>query len=494
MGIDLEAYNPWWSKPSALDDHPLIRAWSGSRIRHDPGPRLAFQHDDLVYSLRGPRRVGKTTFLMREVQNLLRAMPPQNIFYYSFEVENDPIDIVNAVRTYLAKFNDVHGRRFLLLDEISNVKDWQKAIKKLWDMRYLEECTVLVTGSNSVDIRGPAETMPGRRGVPGPDDPLDKVLAPASFGEYIGLIDPSIKKTLDTLSLSNPLEKVRVFLRLCNGNVDERLHRLFAHQNGLESHLKYYLLSGGMPYVANELLSTQTIKPATYAQCLSSIKADLSLAGQNVNRIFRILPNIINSLGTPVSWSSLRKATDVSSHYMVENSIMALNDSFITFMLYKYDSTRKSPKYDAPKKLYFSDPYFLHALGGGSSDKLFISSRHRTESQQLLPALIEQAVAEHATRLAFAMSKNKLMFERTESVFYWQSRRGREVDVVFPIQDGLAAIEVKYQGQIRGDDLQGIYDLRRATGSQGGIVVTRDTLGTRSGVALVPAFIFLLLA
>lgn len=438
--------------------------------------------------------MGKTTFLMREVQSLLRAAPPKNIFYYSFEVEDSPIDVVNVVREYLARSRDSPGRRFILLDEISNVRDWQKAIKKLWDMEQLVGCTILVTGSNSTDVRGPVETMPGRRGVPGPDDPLDKVLAPASFGEYVELVDPKVKGALDNLSLSAPSEKARVALGLCSGDVDERLHRLLAYWTDLESHLRDYLVSGGIPHVANELLATRTIKPATYAHCIATIKADLSLAGQNAGRIFKILPNIVNSIGTPVSWSSLRRETGVRSHYMVEDSIMALNDSFITFLHYRYNPKTGFPMYNSPKKIYFFDPYFLHALRAGHPDDLFSMSRLWAESPKHLSALVEQAVAGHATRLAFSLSKNKHMFDHAESAFYWQGRSGREVDVVFPVGDGLAAIDVKYQSQIRADDLRGLFDLRKETGSKGGIVVTCDTLGTKSGAALVPASLLLLLA
>ena len=440
--------------------------------------------------------MGKTTFLMREVQKLLQSVPPQNIFYYSFEVEDGPVSVVEIIREYLERFTGVDGRRFLLLDEISNVKGWQRAIKKLWDMGEIAGCTILVTGSHSTDLRPPAETMPGRRGVPGPDDPLDKILAPASFGEYAELVDPRVKKMLDELSLSDPLERIRVFADLCDGNVDERLTRLRSLHIYLEPHLKNYLLSGGIPHVANELLSTNSISLATYEQCVSWARGGLALAGHNAGRIFQIVPNIVSSLCTPVSWSSLKRGTDVGSPYMVEDSVMALNEAFITFMLYSYNHERKMPKYDSPKKIYFSDPYFLHVMRGSRiPGDLLVQSRRWAESPKNLPLLVEQAVAEHAARLAFGMSQNKLMFDRTESVFYWRSRHGREVDVVFPIpDDGLAAIEVKYQSGIRGDDLHGLFDLRKATGTSGGIVVTRRDLGTRSGAALVPATLFLLLA
>ena len=496
MDAKLEEHNPWWSVPSALDDHPLIRAWTASRIRHDPGPRLAFQHDDLVYFLLGPRRVGKTTFLMRTVQNLQRTMCPQSIFYYPFEVGCEAHDVVDIVREYLAISKGVNGRRFLLLDEVSNVKGWQRAVKKLWDMEYLAGCTVIATSTDYEDVRAPMYGMPGRRGVPGPDDPLDKVLAPASFGEYVELADPRIKKMLDGMSLSDPAEKVRVFTRLCNGDVDERLHRIMPARDALELHLKNYLVSGGMPYMANELLASGTIRAATYARCASVIRDSLSVAGRDVARTFRMPPKILGSLGIPKSWRSLGRGTGVSSPDVIEDTIVGLCDSFITFVLYEYDPEKKLPRYASPKKVYFSDPYFLHALRTGRpAADLFALSRRWVESPRRLSALVEQVVADHVARLAFAMSRNKILFERAESVFYWRSRRGREVDVVFPVWGGgLAAVDVQYGGRIAEGDLRGLFDLRDATGANGGVVVTKDTLGMQPGAALVPAPLFLLLA
>lgn len=439
--------------------------------------------------------MGKTTFLMRTVQNLLRTTCPQSIFYYPFEVGCDVRDVVDVAREYLATSKGVDGRRFLLLDEVSNVKGWQRAVKKLWDMEYLAGCTVIAAGSDYEDVRAPVYGMPGRRGVPGPDDALDKVLAPASFGEYVEQADPRIKKTLDGLSLSDPMEKVRVFMRLCSGDVDARLRRIMAARAALELHLKNYLVSGGMPYMANELLASGTIRAATYARCTSMVRACLSVAGRDVARALRMQPKILGSLGTPASWRSLGRGTGMSSPDIIEDTIMGLCDSFITFVLYEYNPEKMLPRYAAPKKVYFSDPCFLHALRAGRpAGDLFALSRRWVGSPKRLPALVEQVVADHAARLAFAMSRNKILFDRDMSVFYWRSRRGREVDVVFPTWDGLAAVDVKYKSRIVEGDLRGLFDLRDEAGTKGGVVVTRDTLDARSGAALVPAYLFLLLA
>ena len=67
------------------------------------------------------------------------------------------------------------------LDEITLIKDWQYALKKIIDLGWGEKTSFLLTGSSTVDLRKGAERLPGRRGkVYQPD----KVLLPMSFREF----------------------------------------------------------------------------------------------------------------------------------------------------------------------------------------------------------------------------------------------------------------------------------------------------------------------
>ena len=89
---------------------------------------------DLVYSLRGPRQVGKTTLLKLEIkQKMDGGVSPYSIMYYAFDVDTTPKDLVNIVKKYLDGIKRLrkNDHCYIFLDEVSAVKDWQRGIKRL---------------------------------------------------------------------------------------------------------------------------------------------------------------------------------------------------------------------------------------------------------------------------------------------------------------------------------------------------------------------------
>ena len=68
---DLIEYNPWWKDKSAIDDDPQIKIWKESKLKWSPRLRYTFHAGDYVYSLRGPRQVGKTTLVKLEIRQVL---------------------------------------------------------------------------------------------------------------------------------------------------------------------------------------------------------------------------------------------------------------------------------------------------------------------------------------------------------------------------------------------------------------------------------------
>jgi len=62
--IDLERFNPWWIRSEGIEADPRWRAFKNSRLHWEP--RLLRELDlneEGVYTLRGPRQVGKTTLI-----------------------------------------------------------------------------------------------------------------------------------------------------------------------------------------------------------------------------------------------------------------------------------------------------------------------------------------------------------------------------------------------------------------------------------------------
>ena len=103
----------------------------------------------VVKVLSGMRRVGKS-YLMRQIIDLLRddGVPEENILYIDKEsLEFEDIathrDLHEAAKTVLAKRK---GRRFLLVDEIQEITDWEKAIASLGGKGDID---IIITGSNA---------------------------------------------------------------------------------------------------------------------------------------------------------------------------------------------------------------------------------------------------------------------------------------------------------------------------------------------------------
>ena len=79
------------------------------------------------------------------------------------------------------------------------------------------------------------------------------------------------------------------------------------------------------------------------------------------------------------------------------------------------------------------------------------------------------------------------------SVFHWRSKNGNEVDFAVRIGDGIMPVEVKYKNRIRTEDIRGVMDMAKTGAFSGGLILTRDELGTKGGAVMVPLAVFLAL-
>jgi len=489
-------HNPWWTDAARIQDEPEILAWVKSGFRRGPLDEISFTPDDAVYSLRGPRQVGKTTLLKLEIKRLLEGgVPRKNVFYYSFDLESSPQDVADITGEYLEWSEPVgEGRRFLFLDEISNVFHWQRAIKSLKDTGKLRRCTVVTTGSHSVDLRRSAELLPGRRGRP--SDSLDKIMLPMSFAQYVSAVDVDLGSAVRRGLLATHRGRLSVVRDLAHGRIAEDLARAYTMQAKLDRCLDGYMLSGGLPLAVLDFAAQRTVTPKTYKTYMDATDSVVRVAGKSRSKTYQIAANVGASSGSAVSWSSLIGGTDVGSHHTAEEYVDMLEDMFVVSFLYRYDSAANRPKFDANKKIYFRDPLFSHALRSKIEPAdAFEQSLRTLDNTGAKGKLAEQIVADHVMRMAPGMSSQREGFESRYSVLYWRSAKsGREVD--FVVRDGgsLIPVEVKCQAKVRRDDMWGLTDFAKAAGNKGGIVVTRDELRAAGPVSLVPASVFLLLA
>ena len=154
--LDFPLYNPWWETPEAIKSDIKIREFDAQKFqfRH-PFLKTFPTNLDAVLTLRGPRRIGKTTLVKLIIKNLLLDLriPPENIFFYSCDQVTDFKELSTILGEYLSFIRPRSKERvFIFLDEISFVKEWQRAIKTLADTGQLQNVTCLLTGSSTIAL------------------------------------------------------------------------------------------------------------------------------------------------------------------------------------------------------------------------------------------------------------------------------------------------------------------------------------------------------
>lgn len=102
-----------------------------------------------IYTIIGPRRAGKTHFLLQIIRSL--NMPKENVLYVNFEddrlIDLTSEDLNSLIDSFYELYpSNVSEKVFFLFDEIQNVPNWSKFVRRLYDKK---NCEIYVTGSSA---------------------------------------------------------------------------------------------------------------------------------------------------------------------------------------------------------------------------------------------------------------------------------------------------------------------------------------------------------
>jgi hypothetical protein len=497
--VELMDQNPWWRNPKAILKDKYIIALDKSKVQWDP--RLKYEFDlniDAIYTLRGPRQVGKTTLIKDMIRHLIKSqVPPRNIFYYTCDLIDNPKALVETISSYLTFAKPSQKQRaYLLLDEVSSIKDWQKAIKHLADTGKLVQTTLILTGSHTLDIKKASEKLPGRRGLV--KDTPDKIMLPMKFAEYAETLNNDVKDSIQEQGMRPWTRRKQLFLSLLKGNVPEEIKELSFLSKDLDLLFRQYLLTGGTARVANEYLEHNEIREDVYKTYVDVVLGDLAKWGKRETYLRQVINRVFETLGNPVGWNTLRQDTDIASHNTVAEYVDTLTDSFVLLYLHRYDTSHQRAAYQKEKKMHFHDPFFLHAMRAWTTGKEpYESTLEFLKNPENLGLLAEGITADHLVRLAFLLCEQKQLFAYENMLLYWRGKKDREVDFVMrECLPKCAAIEVKYQPTINRKDAYGIIDFKKASGASSfssGIILSKETLEVRRNVTILPIWLFLLI-
>jgi uncharacterized protein len=455
--------NRWWYDPAAIaSDRHLSRLRSSPLAWQSP---LPFQFDrDAIYTLRGPRQVGKSTVLKRQIEALLEAgWPAQKMFYLDVELAGleNARDLIAALRAYLDLEGSPPGvpgnRLAILLDEVNRVENWAGALRGMVDNDELRNVTIVATGSHTRDLRRGMERLPGRRGG---GAELDLELLPLSFREYLSLVDPSLQLPASVASIGRETLAIgrtqRQLLR-------PRLGALFGR----------YLATGGFLVALNDEASSGRIRAETFQLYREAIVGEFTRAGLREAYLREVVNWVAGHLGQEFDARGIAADTDIGSKDTAQNYVDQLLATYVTALSYRTPNLeRPALAFRAPRKLHPVDPLFWHLIRGwaASDPDPWQASLMALGEPREVGHLVESVVAVHLRR-AFG-----------DRVFYWRPDERREIDFVVAPPDGPVALaEAKYQSTINESDA------RPLVRAGGGVILTRDQEGE-----LVPDSVYML--
>lgn len=449
---------------------------------------------DRVYTLRGPRQVGKTTLIKLFIADLLKnGKNPLAVFYFSCDAISEHTELEEVVTQYLEYSERLASpeRRYIFIDEISSLKSWERAIKILADSGRLVGSCLILTGSHCLDLKYSVERLPGRRGEA--EEPLNKILVPMKFSEYVETVNPGLSKEVYKFLPLKREARFNILFDLFRGEPDQEvMDRMVLYQDDLRGLLDNYLLTGGIMRAINGYYlrgGPKSIDLGVYEIYVRSLVGDLARWGYQERFAKQVLRAVIDKMTTRVSLSAIAKETEIGSHNTVSDYLSALENSYVLSVLYQLKLEEKAADYRREKKIYLSDPLIYHALRGwvrGSSN-YFQTSQELVDDDTEKSKLMEMIVLGHLLRCVYNLNPSDV-FSHHEHLFFWRKKKtDREVDFVLKRGGELFPIEVKYQESVDRRDLANLFSFGR------GLLISKNRFDVYKAYSTIPVETFLML-
>ena len=317
MKESIQRWNVWWENPQEIKKFIGIERTTLSQTLME----LKIPH---IKDIIGVRRCGKTVLMYQIISELIKQnIKPKNILYLNFD-DPELMDLGEAIKTSLHINPDISH---VFLDEIQNVKEWERIIRVYYDRKKFRQ--IFVSGSSaSLISRDVGKTLTGRH--------ITKILTPFSFEEY--LIQQRIEKPAD---ISNR-EKV--------------IH-----------HLEIYLKNGGFPEtIGTDRLTSKTILVDLYNDILS--RDIVSRFDADLDIVKKIGYYLMTNIGTLFSYNSVARSLNL--HYDTVKKYVPYFEEVFLFFVVPFFSWKIKSTVKKDMKCYSIDTGIRNAVSFKFSDDL----------------------------------------------------------------------------------------------------------------------------
>lgn len=332
-----------------------------------------------IVVLNGFRRVGKTFILYYLSKMLFKKYSRQEVIHINFEDERIPLQtsILTELLPTLKEFSSSEVK-YLLLDEIHNIPEWSKWLRRIHDT---ENIKIFVSGSSSKMSEEEIPTeLRGRF--------LELKVFPLSFNEFLRFKGRSFE--LKNLSYSANLKAE--LLRYLNeyliyGGLPEIV--LFDVNKKFELAQSYY-----NTVIKRDIIDRFKVKNEEVLKAL--IKLLLNSTEYSINKTY----NTLKSLGYTIGKGTIQKYVRY-----IENSYFLVSTPIFSYKI--------KDQMQHPRKIYFIDTAFINAIS--------------TRFSQNLGRLYENIVAVELKR-------------RRKETYYWKNAEKEEVDFLVMERDRITSL------------------------------------------------------
>ena len=303
-----------------------------------------FINKDIIKVITGIRRSGKSVMLKLIMEELKQNKIDEKQFInINFEnLINRELTTADKLHEYiLKKASEIKKKCYIFLDEIQEVKDWEKCINSL---RVNEEYDfdIYITGSNTKLLSGELSTYLAGRYV-------EFVIYPFSFKEF-----------LDTLkSIQSNISTRESFKKSIQQDVSTR--------EAFQKYVKF----GGMPFLYNlafeEEASLQYLKDIYSSIILKDITQRNKI--RDTDLLERVISYLIMNVGNNFSATSISKFFKSENRKVsvetILNYIKAAEESFLIYRVSRDDLIGKKVL-NVNEKYYIADHGMREAILGSN--------------------------------------------------------------------------------------------------------------------------------
>ncbi|HNA62671.1 MAG TPA: AAA family ATPase [Rhabdochlamydiaceae bacterium] len=319
------------------------------KVKNSPYRRYFIRKHQLTHRMSiilGQRGVGKTTTL---VQLLLDETGGDRFDPRILYVQADHFALGNASLYEIAESFQMHGGKWLAIDEIHKYPNWSEELKSIYDT--FPDLKLFVSGSSALEIYKGSHDLIRRS--------ASYTMQGLSFREYLELTHGLILPSYSLDEICNNHQKIADGLIARLGNL-----KIIAEFNK-------YLKIGYYPYYF-EINDPDAYKITLEQNFHMTIDSDLAaiyphLAGSSEKKIKQLLIFIANAVPFTPNWQKIMEILEIGDLRTLKGYFSHLKDASLINSISK--ASQKLSKLESPNKVYLDNTNQLFAIATNDPEK-----------------------------------------------------------------------------------------------------------------------------